>query len=477
MSDSVFGGTSDAEKAPTANSIMESATLRMEARLAAEQGDFLKATEALGSAAELVGDRITAGKARDAHAGLQAQGGSQFADFTALITLIQDQTSPPARWFEVDGEGGRMSQFSQGVFMGAPAVMAALTLAGDDSRLISAFEMAKSANTNHDVRATSNLRLVSLPRLEQHVLKLKEAGQPISDDVACLAGLTEVRFLFVFADSGDVVIGGPAGDWANDETGRTVGIAQHRPTLKFDDLVTLSRTFSSGGSGFFMCSIDPKPDQVKAVKELVGSYGPLSAKNLGAFTKKAEDTLGLQNVIVNGIPEDSRVASVIVDADYQMRVAAAESSLSESDNETLREKLAESKAKYEALKAKYAAELEAEKAPAVKTPNQLVRDRFFGEGKVGEDMNFAWVNKDNILQVYQDFYDSYKANKGDFSREDFDEVKLLYEALDSRKNTVEKEGLSSEDNNKIASIKFKFAPEFKINRIGAKARENAEAKE
>jgi hypothetical protein len=54
---------------------------------------------------------------------------------------------------------------------------------------------------------------------------------------------------------------------------------------------------------------------------------------------------------------------------------------------------------------------------------------------------------------------------------------LMYEALDSRKNTVEKEGLSSEDNGKIASIKFKFGPMFKMNRMGAKSRETAEAKE
>jgi hypothetical protein len=33
----------------------------------------------------------------------------------------------------------------------------------------------------------------------------------------------------------------------------------------------------------------------------------------------------------------------------------------------------------------------------------------------------------------------------------------MYEALDSRKNTVE-EGLSSSDNGKIASLKLTFAP-------------------
>ncbi len=121
--------------------------------------------------------------------------------------------------------------------------------------------------------------------------------------------------------------------------------------------------------------------------------------------------------------------------------------------------------------------VEEAKVPVKVNPNQALRDKFFGAGKLGEDMNFGWVNKDNILETYQTFFDAYKANKGDFTREDYDEVKLIYEALDSRKNTVEKEGLSSEDNTKIASIKFKFAPMFKMNRVGAKARENEEAKE
>jgi hypothetical protein len=176
---------------------------------------------------------------------------------------------------------------------------------------------------------------------------------------------------------------------------------------------------------------------------------------------------------VGNVAEDDAKANwAAIDAEYQARVSAAEASA--ADNEAWREKMAASKAKYEALKAKYEAAAAASKP---KTPNQMVRDIFFGADKVGEDMDFSWVNKDNILQTYQNFLDSYEKHKGDFSREDYDEIKLLYEALDARKNTVEKEGLSSEDNNKIASIKFRFAPMFKVNRIGAKARENTEAKE
>lgn len=141
---------------------------------------------------------------------------------------------------------------------------------------------------------------------------------------------------------------------------------------------------------------------------------------------------------------------------------------------------ASNQARVDSINARYIVvktSVETTKVPAKPNANQALRNKFFGVDKIGEDMNFSWVNKDNILQTYQDFFDSYKANKSDFSREDYDEVKLIYEALDSRKNTVEKEGLSSEDNGKIASIKFKFAPMFKMNRIGAKTRENEEAKE
>lgn len=180
--------------------------------------------------------------------------------------------------------------------------------------------------------------------------------------------------------------------------------------------------------------------------------------------------------IGNVSADDAKANWDAIDAEYQVRISAAEASAAE--DEAYRERVAASKAKYEALKAKYQAEREAaDAASKTVSPKQSVRNTLFGEGKIGDDMNFSWVNKDNILQVYQDFYDAYKANKENFSREDYDEVKLLYEALDARKNTVEKEGLSSEDNNKIASIKFRFAPMFKVNRIGAKADENQDAKD
>lgn len=167
-----------------------------------------------------------------------------------------------------------------------------------------------------------------------------------------------------------------------------------------------------------------------------------------------------------------------ISAEFEKKEINANAALIDLDEETRsasQAKIDASATKYNEYKATIAANQAI--VAAKPNPSQILRDRLFGAGKIGSDMSFAWVNKDNILSVYDTFYNAYKDNKSDFTREDYDEIKLMYEALDNRKNTVENEGLSTSDNNKIASIKFKLAPMFKVNRIGAKSRENAEAKE
>lgn len=166
-------------------------------------------------------------------------------------------------------------------------------------------------------------------------------------------------------------------------------------------------------------------------------------------------------------------------ADFDRKAADANEAIAtmdEAEREKVQTRVSTSSTKYEELKASLAAKPAVDTATAT-NPAQALRDRLFGAGKVGADMNFSWVNKDNILKVYDAFYESYKANKEGFTREDYDEIKLMWEALDARKNTVEKEGLTSEDNMKIASIKTKWSPMFKVNRVGAKSRENTDAKQ
>lgn len=202
--------------------------------------------------------------------------------------------------------------------------------------------------------------------------------------------------------------------------------------------------------------------------------------------QQAEKTVGAYEKYVDSVTNvavaDAKANWASIEVAYNQKTAEAEAALAELKNKAEAEaRLEKSKAKYADLKSKLEAEAQAAKeAQAANTPpnkKQLLRDAYFGAGKIGEDMDFSWVNKDNILRVYNDFYNEFDKNKDTYSREDFDEIKAMYEALDAHKNTVEKEGLSSKDNRKIAELKFKFAPKFKWERMGAKAEENQKAKE
>jgi hypothetical protein len=163
-----------------------------------------------------------------------------------------------------------------------------------------------------------------------------------------------------------------------------------------------------------------------------------------------------------------------IESAYQSRVTEAETALKDlKDQQAAQEKIDAGKTKYATYKANVQTQMSVNMKP---NPKQQLRNALFGEGKIGDDMNFAWVNKDNIHDVYQQFVHTAEDNKDNYTREDWDEVKLMYESLDSRKNTVEKEGLSSKDNLKIAGLKIKFAAMAKVNRVGAKGDEMAEAK-
>lgn len=168
-----------------------------------------------------------------------------------------------------------------------------------------------------------------------------------------------------------------------------------------------------------------------------------------------------------------------INAQYEARLAEAEAALAEmKDREKAEERVNESRSKYDSVKSEAQASVDMNNNNTAGDNTGNLSVSFFGpDNSVGNDMNFNWVNKDNILSVYQRFVDTFEKNKDTYSRQDFDKIKAWYEALDTRKNTVEKEGLSAEDNRKIASLKLEFAPKFKWERMTAKSNENEQAKE
>jgi hypothetical protein len=163
---------------------------------------------------------------------------------------------------------------------------------------------------------------------------------------------------------------------------------------------------------------------------------------------------------------------------YQLRLTKmndTKATLEASD----KTKVEESKAQYAVLKTNYEIKInEADANATVTTPDyrQVLRNNLFGKGMVGTDLSFGFATADNLLSIYRNFVNTVADNKESYTREDWDEIKVLYEALDTRKNTVEKD-LPKGDNNKIAGLKIKFATIKATHRGGTKGEENKAAKD
>ena len=201
--------------------------------------------------------------------------------------------------------------------------------------------------------------------------------------------------------------------------------------------------------------------------------------------KEAKQDAEMLNMYVDSVENVTPVYTTenwtMIDNGYQERAMRAEKNLAALTDEE-KAKAEASKARYAALKTKYEFTIKENEATAklqATTPNfrKVLRDRLFGEGKIGDDMKFAYVNADNILIVYKNFVNAVDDNKNNYTREDWDEINVLYEALDTRKNTVEKEGLKGGDNLKIAGLKIRYAAINATHRGGTKVKENTEAKQ
>ena len=157
---------------------------------------------------------------------------------------------------------------------------------------------------------------------------------------------------------------------------------------------------------------------------------------------------------------------------YNAKAEALEGS-KDNMSEEMKQQYAGIQEKYSALENTFKEKM---KEQADNDYKKQLRASLFGEGMVGDDMKFNFVTADNIRSYYERFVNTVDKNQNNYTREDWDEIKLLYEALDTRKNEVEK-NLSSKDNMAIAKLKIKFSAIKSIKRPFSKIKENEEAKQ
>jgi hypothetical protein len=174
-----------------------------------------------------------------------------------------------------------------------------------------------------DLARPSKSRKVSLTRLEALVAERMATGQGITDDMRYLAGLTRIRNIFYYPETGDVVIAGPAEGYMSNIAGRVVGMHTGRAVLELEDLVAALRAFPPSGeqTQALVVSIDPTQEGLAAMRQfLVNISGRVTPNDAPHIAQGLKDNLGLQNVRIEGISPKTHFAQVMVEADYRMKL-------------------------------------------------------------------------------------------------------------------------------------------------------------
>ena len=251
-----------------------------------------------------------------------ARGGGQQADFDSLIELIT-ATIAPDTWQDVGGEGA-IQGFPGGVYVDASGLLQRLSPPVQE-RLTTIWSAARLAvpreERDRDVDRPSALRKVSLRRLQQYLEQLQRERAAPTPAARFLAGLQRVDAVWLDHAAGDCILAGPAGAWTLDREGRCVGVDSGRPVLRLDDWLVLLRQ-AMEGDGQFLCAITPTQENLSRTQDfLEQSAGrPVPAGQREAWLEELRDALGKQRIEIAGIDPESRVARVIVEADYHMKL-------------------------------------------------------------------------------------------------------------------------------------------------------------
>ena len=239
-------------------------------------------------------------------------GGITTADFTTLMQLLQNTVG--SETWEANGSGnGTMFPFPTGVYVDAEGTLNRIRKSNRTFASMRDFEDTLLAKSS--VHQPSKLRKVSLNRLERAVQLRVAQGKEPTDTMMYLAGLTEIRYVMIDPELGEVIIAGPAGAWKQNEKGKVISAVDEQPVLLLDDFVVcLRNAFSKKGK--FGCAIVPRKENLAATREYVST-----AKGNGTkWQKGLQEALGQQDIDVFGVSPKSHAARVLVEADHHMKL-------------------------------------------------------------------------------------------------------------------------------------------------------------
>jgi hypothetical protein len=221
------------------------------------------------------------------------------------------------------GGGGGGGNTPAGVLIDPQGVLHMKLVSEADGQLAMQRRQAAVAAFPADLKKTSKLRKVALSRLEQELARQIEAGHGISEDLTHLAGLQKIQYVLIYPESGEIVLAGPAEGWSADPWGRSVGLTSGRPVVLLEDLAAAMRAFPPGqpSDTAIGCSIDPTQEGLANLQAFLNRLGRVNPSgSVDQILGGMRQSLGLQQVSVDGVPASTHFAQVMVEADYRMKL-------------------------------------------------------------------------------------------------------------------------------------------------------------
>jgi Protein of unknown function (DUF1598) len=212
---------------------------------------------------------------------------------------------------------------ADGVIVDAEGVLRLQHFA-DPNGLLTKKRLAEAkARLNPDVARSSDLRKVSLNRLEAAIRAQLAAGRGPSEDMQLLAGISRLRYVFYYPDTKDIVLAGPAEGWITDATGRACGIDTGRPILQLQDLIVALRAYAPGRphAPAILVSIDPTAEGLSRMQQFLRSVGGhATPDDTQMIVDGLRTNLGMQNIRVAGVAPNTHFAQVLLECDYRMKL-------------------------------------------------------------------------------------------------------------------------------------------------------------
>jgi hypothetical protein len=166
------------------------------------------------------------------------------------------------------------------------------------------------------MQVSAPLRKISLRGIALAIDEAKKNNMGIvPDEVKYLGGLQRIQYILVYPEHQDIVLAGPGEGWKVDAAGNVVGETTNRPVLQLDDLIIALRTVDQARNGGISCSIDPTAEGRQRLEQFLETQRVFSPD----VVEGVEQALGMQQVTLTGVPEDSHFARMLVAADYRMK--------------------------------------------------------------------------------------------------------------------------------------------------------------